>query len=139
MPKRRTPKLVTDCVVIDGDRRVLLARRKSPPFEGRFGLPGGFVDAGETVEDACRRELREETNVEAGSLRLVGVYSDPARDPRGHHVSVAYVTRLPAGTEAKAGSDAAEVRWVADWKGMDLAFDHARILEDALRGDAGSA
>lgn len=132
MADHATPKLVTDCVVIDGDGRILLARRKNPPFEGRFGLPGGFVDIGETLEDACRRELREETSVEARDLMLVGVYSDPNRDPRSHIVSVAYLTFVRAGTEAKAGSDAAEVRWTADWQSFDLAFDHARILTDAM-------
>lgn len=128
-----TPRLVTDCVVIDGENRVLLARRKNEPFAGVLGLPGGFVEAGETVEAACRRELREETNIEAGALTLVGVYSDPARDPRGHNVSIAFLTE-PEQTEARAGSDAAEVLWmpVADLAATTLAFDHRQIIADAL-------
>ena len=84
MPFPKTPALATDCVVIDAEERLLLIRRGHPPFKGKYALPGGFVDVGESVEDACRRELREETGVKAGRLELIGVYSDPWRDPRGH-------------------------------------------------------
>ena len=97
-----TPALVTDCVAFDPQRRVLLVRRKSAPFAGWYALPGGFVDIGETVEAACRREVQEETRlaVDAKQLRLVGIYSDPGRDPRGHSVSVAYTIMLDKQTYA---------------------------------------
>ena len=75
---------------------MLLIRRKHDPYAGCYALPGGFVEIGETVEAACRREAREETGIEVGELRLVGVYSDPSRDPRGHTVSVAYADVLSA-------------------------------------------
>jgi 8-oxo-dGTP diphosphatase len=126
----KTPALTVDCVVVDSGKRVLLIRRGHPPFKGGYALPGGFVEVGETVEDACRRELKEETGVEAGTLRLIGVYSDPKRDPRGHTCAVAYLARVGR-TTAEAGDDAAAVEWVADWRTLDLAFDHARILADA--------
>ena len=90
----KTPALTTDCVVFDAKRRVLLVRRGHPPFKGKYALPGGFVDIGETVEDACRRELMEETGVKVGRLELIGVYSDPGRDPRGHTCSVAFLARV---------------------------------------------
>ena len=77
------PALTTDCVVFDPDRGFLLIRRGHPPFQGAYALPGGFVETGETVEHACRRELEEETGLAAGELRLVGGYSEPGRDPRG--------------------------------------------------------
>lgn len=129
----RTPALTTDCVIYDPQRRVLLIRRKNPPFQGALALPGGFVDIGETVEEACRREAREETGLEVGDLRLVGVYSDPARDPRGHTVAIVYLARLPEPVAPAAGDDAAAAEWIGDWRAHRLAFDHAQILEDAER------
>jgi len=132
MPVPKTPPLTTDCVVVDAKRRVLLVRRGHPPFKGKYGLPGGFVDVGETVEDACRRELKEETGVKAGRLELLGVYSDPKRDPRGHTCSVVFLTRVARATP-RAGDDAAAAEWVEDWSKQDLAFDHAKILSHAKR------
>jgi 8-oxo-dGTP diphosphatase len=128
----KTPLLTADCVVFDAKGRVLLVRRKHPPFQGHYALPGGFVEIGETVEDACRRELLEETGAKAGTLRLVGVYSDPRRDPRGHTCSVVFLTRVRQ-AKPTAGDDAAAAEWVEDWSKIDLAFDHAKILADASR------
>jgi 8-oxo-dGTP diphosphatase len=127
-----TPLLTVDCVALDPDGRVLLIRRGNPPFAGRHALPGGFVDVGETVEDACRRELLEETGVVARKLTLIGVYSDPARDPRGHSVAAAFLARVGR-QEPRAGDDASAAQWVDRWRGLELAFDHARILADAMR------
>ena len=132
MAKPVTPLLTVDCVAIDASGRVLLIRRGHPPFQGDYALPGGFVDVGETVEDACRRELLEETGVKAGKLTLIGVYSDPARDPRGHTASVAFLTRVRA-PKATAGDDAAAVEWVAVGPRLKLAFDHRKILRDAMK------
>jgi 8-oxo-dGTP diphosphatase len=132
MPVPKTPLLTTDCVAVDAKGRVLLVRRGHPPFKGKHALPGGFVEIGETVEDACRRELMEETGVKAGRLRLLGVYSDPKRDPRGHTCAVVFLTRAARATP-KAGDDAAAAEWVEDWSKLDLAFDHASILRDAKR------
>jgi len=129
----RTPALTTDCVVFDPAERVLLIRRGHEPFRGRYALPGGFIEVGETAEAACRREVQEETGIEVHDLRLVGVYSDPARDPRGHTVSIVYVAQLPEALSPKSGSDAASAAWIEDWRSLDLAFDHAEILADADR------
>ena len=129
MPK--TPALTTDCVIFDKDGRALLIRRKNEPFKGAYALPGGFVDIGETVEAGCRREVLEEAGIEVGDLRLVGVYSDPGRDPRGHTVSVAFLALLPSAPRPRAGSDAEADEWVKDWRKLKLAFDHAQILDDA--------
>ncbi|WP_208454382.1 NUDIX hydrolase [Methyloligella sp. GL2] len=119
-------------MAFDASGRVLLIRRKNPPFQGEYALPGGFVDIGETVEAACRRELAEETGVTAGDLHLIGVFSDPSRDPRGHTVSVAYLTELQDEAVPVAGDDAAAAEWVADWRAERLAFDHREILERAV-------
>lgn len=132
MTTPRTPLLTTDCVVFDDAGRLLLVRRKYEPFRGAYALPGGFVEIGETVEDACRRELKEETGIDTGPLTLLGVYSDPKRDPRGHTCSVVYLTHVGA-AEPAAGDDAAAAEWVADWRGKPLAFDHAKIIADAER------
>lgn len=131
MPLPKTPALTTDCVIFDARGRVLLIRRGHPPFAGAYALPGGFVEIGETVEAACRREVHEEVGVEVSGLRLVGVYSDPTRDPRGHTASVAFLALLPDGGVPAAGSDAAAAEWVSDWQRLPLAFDHAKIIADA--------
>lgn len=132
MPAPVTPLVATDAIVVDSRRRVLVIKRKFPPFQGMYALPGGFVEVGETLEEACRRELGEETGVQAGRLRLVGVYSDPKRDPRGHCVAIAYLTRVRA-PKVAAGDDAAAVEWAENWRRLHFAFDHALILRDAMR------
>jgi 8-oxo-dGTP diphosphatase len=109
-----------------------MIRRKNPPYEGCLALPGGFVEIGETVESAARRELMEETDVDAENLQLVGVYSDPQRDPRGHVCSVAFLARA-GNVEPKAGDDAGAVIWVEDPGSFELAFDHQKIIADAMR------
>ena len=127
----KTPALTVDCVIFDPAGRVLLIRRRNDPFKGALALPGGFVDIGETVEAGCRREVREETGLQVSGLRLIGIYSDPDRDPRGHTASAVFLARLPANSPPKAGDDAAAAKWVRDWRAHRLAFDHAKILEDA--------
>lgn len=132
MPKPKTPLLTVDAVVFDGEGRLLLIRRGNPPFKGAYALPGGFVDIGETVEAACRRELLEETGLVATKLSLVGVYSDPKRDPRFHTCSIAYLVEVST-THATAGDDAEAVEWLGDWRHTAMAFDHLQIIKDAVR------
>jgi 8-oxo-dGTP diphosphatase len=78
-----SPRLTVDCVITGEAGEIVLIRRNHAPFKDSYALPGGFVEVGETVEEACRREIKEETNLELYDLRLVGVYSDPERDPVG--------------------------------------------------------
>ena len=124
-----TPKLMVD-VVIPSEAGIVLVRRGSEPFRGQWALPGGFVEVGETVREAAVREAAEETGLAVEVSRLVGVYSDPARDPRGHNVSVAFLARVLSG-QMKVSSDAAEVD-VLDPAAVELAFDHRRIIADAI-------
>ena len=124
-----TPKLMVD-VVIPSDDGVVLVRRGSEPFEGQWALPGGFVEVGETVRQAAVREAAEETGLAVEVSRLVGVYSEPDRDPRGHNVSIAFLTRVLGG-QMQASTDAAEVE-LLDPATVELAFDHRRIIADAI-------
>jgi 8-oxo-dGTP diphosphatase len=124
-----TPKLMVD-VVIPSDDEVVLVRRGSEPFEGQWALPGGFVEVGETVRQAAVREAAEETGLAVEVSRLVGVYSEPDRDPRGHNVSIAFLARVLGG-QMQASTDAAEVE-LLDPATVELAFDHRRIIADAI-------
>ena len=113
---------------------VLLIQRGNHPYKGCWALPGGFAEPGETIEQVAARELWEETGVSDASLQLLGVYSEPGRDPRGWVVTLVYVAGLPAGAVPVAGDDAAAVQWfgIEDALALpNLAFDHDRILADA--------
>lgn len=135
MAAPETPKLMVDVVVPDpsGFGRVLLVRRGNQPFEGQWALPGGFVEVGETTETAAAREAREETGLDVEIIRLVGVYSEPDRDPRGHNVSCVYLARFASTGDPEAASDAAEAAFV-DPSSVEFAFDHAEVISDALGG-----
>jgi 8-oxo-dGTP diphosphatase len=122
------PRLTVDAVVVRGDQ-VLLVKRGRPPFKGSWALPGGFVDRGERLEEAVLRELFEETGVTGGLLGIVGAYSRPDRDPRGHTVSVVYAIEAND-EEARGGDDAAEATWHDVASPPSLAFDHDEILAD---------
>ncbi len=125
------PFLTVDCVVFHSNA-VVLIRRAHDPFKGWYALPGGFVETGETVEDACRREIREETGLVVKDLWLVGVYSNPARDPHRHTVSVAFLAQADI-SSLKAGDDASSAELVEEWQHAQIAFDHKEILSDAWR------
>ena len=128
------PALTADAVVFrpaSGGHQVLLIRRKHPPFEGLWAIPGGFLDEGETLEACAVRELAEETGLTGVALSLIGVFSKPGRDPRGWTVSAAYAGVADAPVTAKAADDAAEVGWYGLEALPELAFDHADILQQA--------
>ena len=128
------PSLTVDVVIVtrEAKPRVLLIRRKKPPFAGAWALPGGFVDADEPLAAAANRELKEETGVTDVDLEQLATFGDPGRDPRGWTVSVVFLARVPSDTKATAADDAAAVRWHRlDKLPKKLAFDHAAILERA--------
>jgi 8-oxo-dGTP diphosphatase len=123
------PAPTVDVVLLLPGDRVVLVERRNPPLG--WALPGGFVDAGETLEAAAVREAREETGLEVRLLDLVGCYSDPRRDPRRHTVTAAFLG--VAEGEPRGGDDAAQAR-AFSWGALPpLCFDHAEILADARR------
>ena len=129
-----TPLLTVDAIIQHNDGGIVLVKRGHDPFKGKWALPGGFVEVGETCERACLREVKEETGLAVKIVCLMGVYSDPKRDPRGHTVSVIYVCETVGG-ELKGGDDAELAKSFNDMENMEFAFDHAKILSDSgLRG-----
>jgi len=125
----RSPRPTVD-VVIEVDGGVVLIRRKNPP--PGWALPGGFVDYGERIEDAARREMREETSLDVTLLDLLGVYSDPERDARTHTISTVYVGRATG--KPRPADDAVEVGvFTEETLPTPLVFDHARIVRDYFR------
>lgn len=118
----------------EGGLRLLLVQRGRPPFEGMWALPGGFVEEGETLEAAMRRELEEETGLHEVYLEQLHTFGDPGRDPRGWIVSVAYLGLARPGAGAlQAGDDAARAAWFPVERLPALAFDHAQIAALARR------
>ncbi len=115
-----------DAVIVDGER-ILLIKRGNEPFKGKWALPGGFVDSGETAEAACAREAKEETGVDVEVGEMVGVFSKPERDPERGTIAVAYLCRVSSG-EVKSGDDAEEAKWFLLGSLPELAFDHGEIL-----------
>lgn len=135
-PDAERLRLAVDVVIFslrERDLKVLLIRRAHPPFKGRWAIPGGFVQADESLEAAARRELEEETGVRDVYLEQLYTFGDPGRDPRGRVISVAYVALVPEGVGARAGDDAAEAAWHSVYALPALAFDHDDILKYALR------
>jgi 8-oxo-dGTP diphosphatase len=123
-----TPLLTVDALIIFEGKLVLI-RRRNPPFKDCLALPGGFVEVGETVEAAVVREAQEETGLDIEIIKLTGVYSDPLRDPRGHTVSVCYLAKGRG--KLKAGSDAKDIGLFDLNEIPELAFDHNKIIENA--------
>jgi 8-oxo-dGTP diphosphatase len=126
MPGRSHPAVTVDGLVLVKGKLVAV-RRRNEPFRGMPALPGGFVELGETTMEAVVREVREETGLETKVVRLVGVFSDPGRDPRGHTVTIAYDLEVIGGT-LKAGSDAAGILLVDPDEPPRMAFDHNEIV-----------
>ena len=131
------PSVTTDVIIFtlrEDDLQVLLVKRKYPPFQGMWAIPGGFVDLDESLEDAALRELKEETGVQDVYLEQLYTFADPGRDPRGRVITVAYFALVPArDVQPRSGDDAAEAKWWSVYDLPPLAFDHSQILTYALQ------
>ncbi|MGA1820805.1 MAG: NUDIX domain-containing protein [Thermoplasmatota archaeon] len=132
---RKAPSLTVDAIISRGAGKgaeVLLIKRKNEPYKGMWALPGGFVDYGERTSDAVLREVKEETGLSCIVRELSHVASDPARDPRGHTVSIVYSLDIEGESTLKAGDDASEAEWFPVSNLPGLAFDHEKIIRSAL-------
>jgi len=133
----KTPYLTVDGIIElygsdDLLRGIVLIERKNPPHG--WALPGGFVDIGERVEAALTREMKEETSLDVTIEQLLGVYSDPSRDPRFHTVSVVYVCKAYGTPKAEDDAKALHVIPIEGLAELPLVFDHREIIRDYLEG-----
>lgn len=131
------PALTVDAVCLYtstcGHTEVLLVKRADNPYKGHWALPGGFMEIGETCDDAIKRELREETGIQATDVIAHDIYDDVYRDTRSRVITRTYIVLFTQKIEPTAGDDAAEARWISldEAKKQVLAFDHNKILKDA--------
>jgi len=131
--KYKKSTLVVD-VIIQKDDKIVLIKHSKNWFKGKLGIPGGHVEYGETVEHAALREAKEETSLNVILKEILGVYSDPTRDKRGHYITTVFVADYLNG-ELKGKDDAAEARWfnINNLPYDEMAGDHPKILKDYLK------
>ena len=127
----RNPRPLTADAAIINHGKILLVKRRNPPFRGCYALPGGFVEPEETAADAAVRETREETGLSVKTEKLLGLYDDPGRDSR-NTVTAAFLCSISGGEKPAPGSDAVEAKFFPlDSLPEKIAFDHRKIIEDS--------
>lgn len=121
-------------VIIVRDCQILLIKRKKDPFKNELAIPGGFINENETIEQAAAREMMEETTLPVNLIEILGVYSDPKRDPRKHIITTVFVGEIIGDKNLNpiAADDASEAIWISieSIKEFSFAFDHKKILND---------
>jgi 8-oxo-dGTP diphosphatase len=123
-----------DAIIEDDKGNIVLIKRKYLPFKDYYALPGGAIEKGEKAKDAVIREVKEETNLRVKTIKKIGVYDDPGRDPRGEVISTAFKCVIVGPlSDMKSGDDAKEVKLISKdrLKEIELAFDHRKMLKDA--------
>ncbi|MFQ5584934.1 MAG: NUDIX domain-containing protein [Calditrichia bacterium] len=131
------PMVTVDILLVrlrQGKPEILLIQRKHSPFEGKWALPGGFVEMEEDLTDAASRELAEETGLQGLPLTEIGVFGRPGRDPRGRTITIVFLGIIPFNysMNVRPGDDAARVQWFPVSALPELAFDHLQIVETSL-------
>ena len=118
---------------VNSQFKVLLIQRKNDPFKDEWALPGGFVEEGEDLETAAKRELKEETGVKVDSMEQIKAFGKPGRDPRGHTISIAFLSRIFCEEDLNPSDDAKAAQWfeIEKLPDMKLAFDHDEIINVA--------
>lgn len=130
--RSRGPIVAVDAIVINSKKEILLTRRNIKPFRGKWVLPGGHVKYGETVEEALRREVEEETGMKVEIKKLHGVYSNPKRDPRYHIICVCYICGMLSG-EIRINFEVGEIAFFPlKHLPKKMGFDHRKIIEDYI-------
>ena len=121
-------------IIIEKNDKIVLIRRKNEPFKGKLAMPGGFVNEGELIEDRAIKEAEEETSLNVKLKEILGVYSIPNRDPRGHLMTTVFVAK-PISGKVKGGDDASYAAWFKIDKKIlnELSFDHKKIITDYLK------
>ena len=129
------PAVTADCIVItrEAEPKVLLIQRGDQPFKGGWAFPGGFMNMDETTEQCAIRELEEETGLKVSKVNQIGAYSKVERDPRGRTVTVAYLAIVDAPIAVNGQDDASKAQWFPLSALPELAFDHADIMQDAIK------
>lgn len=132
MPKQRNPYPAADVIIYRNDKIVLVRRKE--PVRGKLAFPGGFIEWGETVEAAAIREAKEETGLDIELEELLGVYSDPKRDPRAHIFTITFIGK-PIGGKLRTSEEHMEIGWykISELDFSKLASDHSKILQDFLK------
>lgn len=123
--------MAADLIIQYPDGKIILIQRKNDPSKGEWALPGGMVEENETIEEAGVREAEEETGVKIKIKKLIGVYSNPDRDPRGRVVSVCFLAEPLSGLP-KPADDAIGLILTREYSDLRLAFDHEQMLKDAF-------
>ena len=127
----KSPRLTVDGAILK-DKKILLIKRKNDPYKGKWALPGGFVEYGEKVEDTAVREVYEETGLKTKIRDIIGIYSDPNRDPRGHIITIVYLLDIQGG-KLKGSDDASDAKFFDLENLPGLSFDHDIIIKDVIR------
>lgn len=125
-------RLTADIIIEFIDGSIVLVKRRHSPFKDQWAIPGGKMEGSESIEETALREAKEETGLEVLITRIVGVYSEADRDPRGRFVTVAFVAKVVGGI-LKASSDAKEVIRTKEFVEINLAFDHNKIISDYIK------